>query len=503
MVIRTQQFFCAHYKLLIVVIYIMSVTLAAAYVNLYMIDSLLNSYVITQPYLIAHGFIPYLQIEDPRTPLVPQLLAWLQPFFGGNAPRTARIVHLVAVVIIIMLVLIWLYRGKGWWATLAGGTYILAWMIQFGYWAISYYEIILAPIYFVIFLLLIRKKRKYSAGNIFLIGFLLAVGVLIKQQTGILALLVTAWLLVPGSIPKDPLPSRWRRVLYYIFGLSVPLAGYGLYYWHIGGDFGEWYYWNVSFIFSGLYSSQGALQPSLATIISFLPSLIMVVPFCAKLVYGADDDNFSRSSRLWLLLLFIAACIYFYPRYSGRHWAAAFPFLSAIAGIVCADIVEAVRKSPAKFFHYGLALTFILWWFLQFALTSGQQIIQPQPLMISEYTNILPLANELRSRFPADGGLVILPVDEGNANLYYQLGQLPPRYYMDFYPYFVNDRTSQKWLDAVDTEKPQTLIYFKDRFDLAKYSPQILEYVVTHYEVVDTVSWEESEVQIMTRRDGE
>jgi hypothetical protein len=376
-------------------------------------------------------------------------------------------------------------------------------MIQFGFWAISYYEIILAPLYFSIFLLLIKKKQKYSSGIIFLIGLLVAVGVLIKQQTGILALLVTAWLLVTGSIPKEAIPTRWRRIVYYIIGLTIPLAGYGLYYWHLGGDFREWYYWNVTFILTGPYNSQGALQPSLATVISFLPPLVIVVPFCAKLVYGTDDDNLSRSKRLWLLLFLMAACIFLYPRYSGRHWAAAFPFLAAIAGIVCADIVDAVRKSPAKYFQYGLAFTFILWWFLQAALTSGQRINQPQSLVISEYTNLLPLANDLRSRLPSGGGLVLLPVDEGNANLYYQLGRLPPRYYLDFYPYFVNDRTSQKWLDAVEIEKPQTLVYFKDRFDLAKYSPQILEYVESHYRVVDIISWEESEVQIMSLRDGE
>jgi hypothetical protein len=143
-----------------------------------------------------------------------------------------------------------------------------------------------------------------------------------------------------------------------------------------------------------------------------------------------------------------------------------------------------------------------LWWFLQAAFIYGPQIIQPQPLVTSEYSTLIPLADTLKSRLPAAGGLVLLPVDEGNANLYYQLGQLPPHYQMDFYPYFVSDRTSQKWLDAVEEEKPQTLIYFKDRFDLATYSPQILEYVNLHYGVVDTIPWEGSEVQIMIRRDG-
>lgn len=499
---KVWQLIRAHYRLLFVSVYILAVATSGAYANLNLIGSLLNPYVITQPYLIAHGFIPYKNIEDPRTPLLPQLLAWLQPFFAGNATLTARMVHLVAVIVTITLVLGWLYRVKGWWATIAGGAFFLAWMNIFGYWAISYYEIVLAPLLFVVFLLLISVNEKRSSWHIIFIGFLVAVGILIKQQTGILALLVIVWLMLPGSMPKEALASRWRRIVFFVIGLFLPIVGYGLYYWHLGGDFGEWFYWNVTYILSGPYRSQGALLPSLATIRQLLPALVLVVPYFVGMVIAPKGVDFSRSRRLWLLIFLLAASIFLYPRYSGRHWAAAFPFLTAIAGIVCADIVDAVRQSPAKVFQWALSSTFMLWWFLQAVFIYGPQIIQPQPLVTSEYSTLIPLADTLRSRIPAAGGLVLLPVDEGNANLYYQLGRLPPRYQMDFYPYFVSDRTSQKWLDAVEEEKPQTLIYFKDRFDLATYSPQILEYVKLHYGVVDTIPWEGSEVQIMIRRDG-
>jgi hypothetical protein len=499
---KVWQLIRAYYRLLFISVYILAVATSGAYANLYLIGSLLNPYVITQPYLIAHGFIPYNQIEDPRTPLLPQLLAWLQPFFAGNAPHTARMVHLVAVMVTIMLVLGWLYRVKGWWATIAGGIFFLAWFNAFGYWAISYYEIVLAPLFFVVFLLLMSIKEKRSAWYIILIGFLVAVGILIKQQTGILALLVVVWLMLPGSMPKEALPSRWSRIAFYVIGLFLPIVGYGLYYWHLGGDFGEWFYWNVTYIFSGPYRTQGALLPSLATVRGLLPALLLIVPYSVGMVFAPKDVGLSRSRRWWLLIFMLAASIFLYPRYSGRHWAAAFPFLAAIAGIVCADIVNAVHQSPSKFFLWGLSSTFIAWWFLQAVFIYGPQIIQPQQLVTSEYSTLIPLADTLRSRLPATRGLVLLPVDEGNANLYYQLNRLPPHYQMDFYPFFVNDRTSQKWLDAVEEEKPQTLIYFKDRFDLATYSPQILEYVKLHYEVLDTIPWEGSEVQIMIRRVG-
>ena len=500
---KVWQLIRAYYRFLFVSVYILVIATSGAYANLYLMGSLLNPYVITQPYLIAHGFIPYKNIEDPRTPLLPQLLAWLQPLLAGNAPRTAKMVHLIAVIVTITLVLGWLYRVKGWWATIAGGAFFLAWMNTFGYWAISYYEIVLAPLFFVVFLLLIGVNEKRSAWYLILMGFLIAVGILIKQQTGILALVVLFGLMLPGSMPRETLPSRLRRIAFFVIGLILPLAAYGLYYWCQGGDFGEWFYWNVTYILSGPYRTQGRLLPSPSAVRQFLPGLVLVVPYLVGMVFAPKDVGPSRSRRLWLLIFMLAASIFLYPRYSGRHWATAFPFLIAIAGIVCADIVDAIRQSSTKVFQWGLSSTFVLWWFLQAAFIYGPQILQPQPLVSSEYSTLIPLADTLKSRLPSNGSLVLLPVDEGNANLYYLLDRLPPRYQLDFYPYFVNNRTSQKWLDAVEKGKPQTLIYFEGRFDLATYSPQILEYVELHYEVVDTIPWEGSEVQIMIRRDSE
>ncbi len=85
-------------------------------------------------------------------------------------------VHLIAVILTVTLVLAWLYRAKGWWATIAGGIFFLAWNNLFGYWAISYYEIVLAPLYFGIFLLLLNVNEKPSAWKLILVGILVSVG---------------------------------------------------------------------------------------------------------------------------------------------------------------------------------------------------------------------------------------------------------------------------------------------------------------------------------------
>jgi hypothetical protein len=55
----------------------------------------------------------------------------------------------------------------------------------------------------------------------------------------------------------------------------------------------------------------------------------------------------------------------------------------------------------------------------------------------------------------------------------------------------------------MEDERPQTLLFFKDRLDLATYVPEILDYVGQHYQVEEILTWEGSEVQVMSRQDGE
>ncbi len=165
------------------------------------------------------------------------------------------------------------------------------------------------------------------------------------------------------------------QLAFFAIGSILPIAAYAIFYWYQGGNFGDWFYWNVIFIFSGPYAREGRLLPTLAQIWQLVPALALVLPYGLGVFHADKDAGPSRAAIIWLFIFMLTASIFIYPRYSGRHWAAAFPFLTAIAGIVCSDIVDVARHTSAKFFQWGLSITIVLLCFLQGVYIYGPQIL--------------------------------------------------------------------------------------------------------------------------------
>lgn len=135
-------------SLLFVLFFILLIAFASAFNYLRSTEGMLNPAVILQLYLLSNGFVPYSNIEDPRAPLLPLLLSSLMLLFDGNVLRTARLSHSLVVFVLALLILWWLYKAKGRWALLAGGLFFWGWSLDFGYWAIACYEVILAPLFY-------------------------------------------------------------------------------------------------------------------------------------------------------------------------------------------------------------------------------------------------------------------------------------------------------------------------------------------------------------------
>jgi hypothetical protein len=481
-------------------IYSVLVAFVGAYAYLRWINNLvLNHRVIVQPVLLLQGYLPYTHIADQKTPLLPDIISWLLPIFGGNAPRTARFFHSLVVGATILLVLVWLFRARGWWATAIAGVFYLAWANRFGYWAIAYYDMVLGLLFFAAFALMAQSPSKGHSWELALLGAVTGVGILIKQQAGILALVIMAWIAWRVYAFHEGPRSLIRYVLTYLLGCSLQLVVYGLYYAWKGGDFGDLFYWTVQFNLLGSYASQGAQAATGSQILQVLPAFILLPYYLVRIGAPTGPNGLARNSRLWLMIVFLSAFIMLYPRYSARHLATSLPCLTAITGISCADLLDSVRQpfrwSWRWFFYAALGV----WWFLMPLLLYLPGIRNPAERQFVEYSELVPLADALNTRLPDPGGLVLIPLDEGTANLYYFLRETPPGYYLVFYPWFINDVTVERWLRAVDGEKPQTVIYFKDRVDLARASPAINEYVQRHYQLFDSLTWQGTQVEILRR----
>jgi hypothetical protein len=232
-----------------------------------------------------------------------------------------------------------------------------------------------------------------------------------------------------------------------------------------------------------------------------LPAFLLLLPFVTETVSGqANNGRLRQGQRLWLLVFLGLALALLYPRYSTLHWAAAVPFLAMISGIACADLVkQRSGDRPLGPGAWSIYLSFVLLWIASATLVYLPRLTGPQTQMVAEYSPLVTLADDLKRRDLPDEGLVLFPDDEGVSNLYYLLQRPPPMFWLMHYPWFVNRDTVAHWLEVVERERPQTLLYFKDRNAYEQAAPEIVEYIQTTYSVVNTIPWNGQQVLIMQR----
>ena len=385
---------------------------------------------------------------------------------------------------------------------MATGAFLFAWSRYFGYLATAYYDLALSPFYFAVFALLM-SRRNTLAWRMILAGLATGTGILIKQHAVMLVPVTLAWYVWHALAARINRRQAIGLGLAYALALLLPIIAYAGYHYSQAGSLREFIYWNWTYNLTGDYHSAGSLAPTLGQLRRVLPAFLMLIPLAGSVASPASDLRPSRSTRIWLLIFLLVSASLQYPRYDTRHWATAFPFLATLSAIVCADLArqssERQTKQHGRLRRY-LVIAVILWWALNGLLLVLPRLAVAGPPYLREYSDVVELASLLEDRLPADGGLVLLPTDEGNSNLYYVLRRRPPRYWMMHLPWFMGDYTNRRWLDAVEEEKPATLIYFTGRADLAKYAPEILAYVAERYQAVDAVQWQGSEVRILARQ---
>lgn len=452
----------------------------------------LNQRVILQPFLLVNGFIPYQHIADQKSPLLPQFIAWILPFFAHDAVQTARFTHVALITLTLMICLLWTYKMGGGWALIASGAYVLAWSNLFGYWATAYYDVALGPFYFLLFILFTWKTKKIAL-QIMAGGVIIGIAILIKQYAALLLFVGLIWLV--WRMKSEPFTSRTILALLamYSVGVIFPLALYAIYYYSQAGSFNELIYWTLTFNLVSNYHSQGFLAPTFPQIKQMLPPFLLLIPFLSKIFRDQIELSPSRSTRVWLCFFLAVSLSLLYPRYSGRHWTTAFPFIAALSGLSCAELLKQRVRG-----QFSLYIAIVLWWSMSaFLIYFPQNNSTPQSFV--EFSNLIELADLLEGRIPADGGLVLLPTHEDTSNLYYILKRPPPHFWTMNYPWFMNDYTNSRWLATIENEKPQTLLFFKDKVDWPQYGPEIWSYVQQNYHTIDTITWEAHIIDIMTR----
>jgi hypothetical protein len=305
-------------------------------------------------------------------------------------------------------------------------------------------------------------------------------------------------LLCAGIYHQAPIKKLAGLAIGYVAGLLLPIALFVIFFLYWGGDVNELIYWTITINLTGKYSSMARLMPNRNTMIDYLPSLILLPLFLWSIISKPNDKIPSRSTRFWLLIVFLSTLLFIYPRWSGRHLAAALPFLAIISGITAADLVQ----FPAKKVRYlaGLILYIgcIVWWGALAVKTYSAIINQPETDRFDAYSNFMGLAHEIKKSIPPTGKVAIVPIDDGTMNLYYLLNRRPPSFMFFNYPWYMEEAVIQRWLDAMEKDQPVAVIYFSGRLGLEQSAPEMIEYISNHYQVDKEITWENKPVYMMT-----
>jgi hypothetical protein len=474
-------------------------TLILTWGHLFLFSSNADPRMVLQPWLLYQGFIQYVDIADEHAPLLPQILAWLLPLFGEDALLTARVVHAVLVAATTLLTTLWVGRKAGVAAALATALFFLSWSMRFGFWGM-WHNLALSPLYVLLFIILVEwpNDRKLFL-KVAILGILTGVGILLKQQAVLLLFIGLAWLGYLLHIRQLLFLRFLSAFTGYLVSIAAPILLYLLYYLSRGGAIADIFYWVLWFNVTSGYSRLGWLPPTAGAINQILPAFLLLVPFVFTL-RSHSLPGIPPLTRGFLLAFLAAALIYLYPRYSLPHWVVAFPFIAAASGIVCAEILSSLRRHEGKRqLQHALYWGLILFWAL-YAWTIYASAWSGPPRTMLKYSHLTVLATELESRIPPDSTMVLLPDNEALGNLYYLMRKQPPRFWVMNYPWFMNERVINRWLEVIEMEKPQILIHTEDMAALWDEAPELVDYMVSYYETIDSIVWEDRAVHIMTRR---
>lgn len=467
--------------------------------HVYFLDVSADPRMVLQPWLLRNGFLQYEHIADEHAPLLPQVLAWLLPLFQDDALVTMRVAHGFFIGSAVVVAALWAYQVSGRWGALATSAFFWNWSTPFGYWGM-WHNLALSPVYLLFFITLVSSWRRLI-WKMVVLGLITGLAMLLKQHAVLLLLIGLAWLVWQAYRSRISRRSLFAMALIYLLSASALVAAYVAYYLVRGGSVAALVYWPLIFNVESGYHIAGRLLASTTDIYHMLPAFIMLVPFLISIVRPQADMTPPRAARFWLFTCLLASIVFLYPRYSIPHWAVALPFAALLSGIACADLVKDARLRIARnSTQWGLYMAIVILWLIQGALLYWPYWNGTRTQTLIKYGHLVELAHSLETRIPADGGLVLVPDNEAISNLYYLLQRRPPYFWVMNYPWFMSETTIERWIEVVEQERPQTLLYFVDLATLASDAPDILEYVEQNYETVETLTWENRLVHVMIRR---
>jgi len=467
---------------------------------LYILPLSLGPRVILQPWLMQQNYLLYKNIADEHSPLMYFLLLAAQPL-ASNSLEAAKLT-LVLLIGLIALLTFWAgWESGGWLSGTFSVLFFALWTPIFGY-SKLWHETFLAPLYILLVILWrILIPSRTNTHLFFTTGLLLGVALLIKQHALLVILAIALWHSLNSWRVRRPAQYLLWEIAFLFFGVSLPVSAFTIYYWLQTGTLKELVFWVIIFNFINNYTQWASLRPSVDHIRLLVPAYLMLPPFIANLLNQGRQDIRRIQEELGLVLL-VSSSLMIYPRFGFFHLQASLPVLAWVSGTTLANIFYEGRKSKSSLYLIrGLVCSLPLLWMLYAGIPPVYNALRSgQPRKIYEYSDLVPLANEIRQRIGPTDCIYVLPDDEATANLYYLTQCKPPELWAPTsYPWFMIDTVKPQIVSALEKASPVWIVYFPGRWGIEQHGQELLNYVQENYHLEATLSWAEGEVWLLRR----
>ncbi len=457
--------------------------------------------VILQPWLLQHGFLTYENIADQHSPLMPLLLSALPPLFA-NGLKWAKVV-LVALVSLTTWLTFWIGRRSGGWLVgLGAAFFFVLWSPAFDYGKL-WHESFLAPLYLLFLLPQDDPTDRPSTKSLLLLGLVGGTAILFKQQAGLVLAAFILWrTFVNWSVHRSFLTTA-RDAALTSLAAALPIAAFAVYHYAQVGSLASVLYWTIGFNLQSGYASLAAQWPERGEAATIASAALLLLPALFGLFEMRRKGNPQWLNLGWGFILLAVACFTAYPRFEMFHLQPGLPILAWLSATALMQALGARDSRGESFtsrsFVIGTALAIALFWVTLAVAGDWVYLFESRPQVVSEYSNLQPVAGEIRELIAPADRIYIFPDDEATANLYYLLGCLPPRFWVFGYPWYLQGSTEQRMLQVVQEDPPEWVVYFPGRWDAEQHAPELFGYIQMRYPGRTKLNWEQGDAWLLGR----
>lgn len=436
------------------------------------------------PYLLSQGMSLFGNVIENRPPASAAILALCFQLFPSIEPiLIVRMLNLALVVGMTLVIYMLAQKLSG--SVLAGIFATIFWALWepvFG--NILFYFDTLVGALFALTVLIWLKVEAHKSNWIapFLCGILLASATLFKQPAWASVILFALWLIW--------IARRGKHIPAFLLGVAT-IHIITIIIFMINGTLEGYLFWNFERYFGGIPNG----SPLTGAIIRKLLMVNILAP--AFLLHAIRSDAKRRS--LWLLvgMMWLAGGATLFPNFGEIYTMGHLPLIAVMSGIVIALTVDSLslntlierfkQANSTSITLVGIALAIMIGWGWTIAAA-----YMPAPLgraSIPAYDEFKPVAARLLELRQANDSLYILPMSDGNSQLYALTNMLPPGTWMTSHNVFLDVAgVTENLLAEWEVKPPDWIVDFPDQRH--EFEPGVIplaEFMYTHYHMVEQI----------------